>query len=125
MNFPKKDLHKVLASELKRLGYKTCGFADISPVVYIDQISLTNQSSIKGVVDYEISWLFDVIARGNDSMVVYDIVEDIRKRLSIEIEGYVIQSFDYEECVSSDEMDEQGDLVRELQRCRILITKIK
>lgn len=126
--YPKAALHKAIASELARLGYETDGIPSPGkPIVDIDQMSLSNEFIVKGDDDYNVTFILDVQTREQSQVRAYEIIERIRSDLNIKVDGFTIQNPEsiFEECLSAQEVDEQGELQREIQRCRILLTKNK
>lgn len=122
--FPKKELHEALAAELVRLGYKSFGSPrPAAPVVLIDQMRLSPRYVTKDAEDYEITCVLDIVTRSDSPEEAYTIAERIRAELLLEVSGYTVQSMAYEESNTIEEVDDEGELVREVMRCRILVTK--
>lgn len=126
--YPKKEIHKAVAAELARIGYETDGFPlPGQPVVDIDQMSVNSEFTVKGEDDYNVTFILDIQTREQSQEQAYDVMARIKSEMSLNIEGYTIQNPDsiYEECLSIQEVDEQGELQREIQRVRLLLTKNK
>lgn len=122
--FPKSAVAKTVIAQLVTMGYETDGFpAPGDPVVTVEQMSLNNSYTVKTADDYELTFLIEVATREQSHAEAYEIVDNIRENLQIELDHYSIQEMTFEECVSGQEVDEQGELQRESQRVRILLTK--
>lgn len=124
--YPKKEIHKVVASEIARLGYETDGPPlPGRPVVNIDQMSVNNEFIVKGDDDYNITFILDIQTREQSQAQAYEVAEQLRQQLELNIAGYTLQNPDsiFEDCISSEEVDDQGELQREIQRVRLLLTK--
>lgn len=120
---PLLSIHVALNTEIKRLGYNCIWNVDTSTeAVLIDQMTLDNSQTVKDALDYDVSFLFDIITRSNNPVKSYQILENIRRNLNLAVEGFMIQDFTFEQCTALEELDEKGLIIRQLQRCRLKLT---
>lgn len=126
--YPKTALHKAIAKEIIRLGYKVSAKPDKLAVVSIEQLTIdsgNDSDSIKGSDNYEITWLLSVCCREQSPAKTDACVEKLRAEMQISLKGYVLQGdgLTFESCVDFNDMDEESAFQRAEQRCRLIITK--
>lgn len=121
----KAELHKAAYNSIVSIGYTVGGFPKKSlPVIAIDQIEQLSEYVVKNEEDYELTFLIEVQTREASMLEAYGIMADIRENLEIEIENFTLQELNFEACTSAEEVDQEGVLQREIQRVRVLFTKI-
>jgi len=103
--YPKISLHKCIAYEIKRLGYKLSAMPSDSVSVSIEQLTIKGVNDLKDSDDYECTWLLSVVSRAQTPEKLDEAVEVIREGFTIMLEGYVVQEFEFGDCMDFPDMD--------------------
>ena len=117
---PHKYLHKALVSKIKNLGFATFGSF---PRVEVYNFDVT-PGAPKGINDYVVTCIVEVIDSGDDMTRSLDMIETLRTNLDeINIAGYDVIAEPEILTTATETTDTDFIIYRQIQRMRFIINK--